>query len=488
MTTSGTTHNFFYDDRDNLTCQTTGTRNAADCVTSADGSSGPANLVEKFAYDYRNRPWGYAKYGSGARSKWATYLADPLDRPFERVEKPSAPDAKTIVFSYLGLSDQLSLEEQQNQDGTRTQLRSYSYDADGNRISIVDKPGQNETTYMYGYDVQGSVSQLIDRAGQVKVTYGYTPYGTDDDQLGSSQSTVENPYKYTGKRVDPISGALDMGARMFSPNVSHFLQQDFYEDALGDLDLSTDPLTMNRYALAGGNPIGFVELDGHAPARRRSGLPKACAPMTAKACARMMQKYMVQARPYIEAEARREGHVHFDPFTGTFAVIATPDNIVKGLTKLQKKRSAALRAGRLRGAAARDFYELGKALKVVRPFAKAAGPIGIVGGFIFDFRANREHMSDWDAVIQSSFTTGGEVAGGLVGAAACGIETFVTVGLGAAACPVLVGLGIVGGHYLGLVTGMGARWVKHKVGDWLDKDTRRIAPGAGYNVYTYAEA
>jgi len=115
---------------------------------------------------------------------------------------------------------------------------------------------------MYGYDVQGSVSQLVDRSGQVKAAYGYTPYGSDDSSL-TMEGPVKNPYRYTAKRFDTTSRTLDMGARRFGPDIAHFLQQDFYEDALDDVDLSNDPLTQNRYDLAGGNPVSFVELDGH---------------------------------------------------------------------------------------------------------------------------------------------------------------------------------------------------------------------------------
>lgn len=46
-----------------------------------------------------------------------------------------------------------------------------------------------------------------------------------------------------------------------------FLQQDVLFSALGDLALTADPLTSNRFALAGGNPVSFVEWDGHMPLR-----------------------------------------------------------------------------------------------------------------------------------------------------------------------------------------------------------------------------
>ena len=37
-----------------------------------------------------------------------------------------------------------------------------------------------------------------------------------------------------------------------------------YHGALANLGLSLDPLTQNSYALAGGNPISYIETDGHA--------------------------------------------------------------------------------------------------------------------------------------------------------------------------------------------------------------------------------
>ena len=56
-----------------------------------------------------------------------------------------------------------------------------------------------------------------------------------------------------------------MGARRFGPDVGRILQADSYNGALSNLGLSLDPLTQNRYSLAGGNPLSFVEWDGHRP-------------------------------------------------------------------------------------------------------------------------------------------------------------------------------------------------------------------------------
>jgi hypothetical protein len=54
-----------------------------------------------------------------------------------------------------------------------------------------------------------------------------------------------------------------MGARRFGPDVARFLQPDLFLGSLANLGLSTDPLTGNRYALAAGNPLSFLERDGH---------------------------------------------------------------------------------------------------------------------------------------------------------------------------------------------------------------------------------
>lgn len=62
-----------------------------------------------------------------------------------------------------------------------------------------------------------------------------------------------------------------MGHRRFGPDTARFLQPDRYNGAFADLGLSLDPLTQNRYALAGGNPINFVEFDGHYPYDDASG-------------------------------------------------------------------------------------------------------------------------------------------------------------------------------------------------------------------------
>jgi RHS repeat-associated protein len=54
-----------------------------------------------------------------------------------------------------------------------------------------------------------------------------------------------------------------MQAREYRPDGGRFLSQDRFESAAADQILQADPLTHNRYAFAGGNPVNNVEFDGH---------------------------------------------------------------------------------------------------------------------------------------------------------------------------------------------------------------------------------
>lgn len=188
---------------------------------------------------------------------------------------------RTTTFDYLGLTNLVTNESSKKVAGssTETTSKAYGYDARGVRTTMTQNwAGGSSNDFFYGYDPQGNVSQLLKdgQEGGVRASYGYTPYGGVDDELtegddlgdmtGEDRVTPLNYYRYSARRYDVGSGTLDMGARRFDSSTGSFLQQDFLSGALADMGLSTDPLTGNRYSLAGGNPVSFVEIDGHVPA------------------------------------------------------------------------------------------------------------------------------------------------------------------------------------------------------------------------------
>ncbi|WP_081686060.1 DNRLRE domain-containing protein [Candidatus Solirubrobacter pratensis] len=272
---------YYHDADGNLTCATTGAGTQSDC-DSWDGDSRSPNVLEHYRYDRLNRllraaKWDPADTLDDIKNGETTWTYDPLDRPAQKVERHGTGPSRTTSYTYLGLADEVTREDAADAGGGDPRTKDYSYDANGDRVELTTQNGASSPqVFSYGYDVHGSVSLLLDGAGSARAAYGYQAYGDDDKDLTSERDADNpaqpaapnkptNPYRYEAKRQDPGSGLLDMGARQFSPDLRQFAQRDMYEDPLGQLDLTSDPLTANPYSLAGGNPISFVEDDGHMP-------------------------------------------------------------------------------------------------------------------------------------------------------------------------------------------------------------------------------
>ncbi|NES27985.1 DNRLRE domain-containing protein [Micromonospora terminaliae] len=281
ITVGGAIGKYWYDDWGNLDCLTLAAGSQADCSPS-ELATPSSNLITDYGYDYLNRLTGLRQYSGGTRTDKTKYVYDALDRTTLEDEDHSGTgnDRKT-TFAYQGLTS-LATEERQS-GGTNPRTRTFSYDSYGHRTAMTDQATGSTAEpnqYTYGTDVHSSVSQLIDDAGKVKASYGYDAYGGADPQLTTGDTdnlNPINPYRFSNKRIDTGtagtgttpsavpngSGGYDMGARRYGPDTSRFLQQDMFAGSLGDLGLGLDPLTQNRYALAGGNPISYIETDGH---------------------------------------------------------------------------------------------------------------------------------------------------------------------------------------------------------------------------------
>jgi RHS repeat-associated protein len=264
-TASGVTGRYWYDNDANLDCVTTAAGTQDDCSPSTQ-TTPSANLISDYGYDQLNRlvtARGWTYPASNAR-----YTYDPLDRLTSEWENHYGfARTRTTTFDYLGLTNLATRETRKDSTGTLLRDNTYGYDVYGHRLTETSTTPTSTSRYTYGYDVHGSVSLRLDETtGNAAASYGYTPYGDGDATLTKGDTNTRspiNPYRYTAKRYDTGAKNLDMGARRFGPDVGRFLQADLLEGALGDLGLAADPLTGNRYALAGGNPVSFVEVDGH---------------------------------------------------------------------------------------------------------------------------------------------------------------------------------------------------------------------------------
>jgi len=226
--------------------------------------------LEKYTYDGFDRIAEHKRLeDDGNTSTTTKYTYDPLDRTASRTEKAGTSNEKTTNFQYLGLTDDVISE---TNDLTDEIQKSYTYSPWGERLSQI-KHGSSAEQSFYSYNPHTDVEALTDENGTPVATYGYTAYGKLDEESTTGKDDPRDPnynpddpynvYRFNNKRWDPHTGKVDMGFRDYDPGLNRFLTRDMYNDALSDMQLTLDPWNMNRYAFAGGNPISFVELDGH---------------------------------------------------------------------------------------------------------------------------------------------------------------------------------------------------------------------------------
>ncbi len=262
---SGASTTYTYD-RNRLQSSASGGTSAGydyDPFGRLDTISSAGTVVERNTYDGFDHVVQNTKAGAGGTSTTTNYTFDPLDRT-----SSETANGKTTDYAYLGLSDQVLDETVAGQ-----LTKSYQYSPWGERLSQITHNSDGTTTDgVYGYDSHSDVETVTDDSGQTKATYGYTAYGSDDsseftgiDKPDTTDPTKQpyNAYRFNAKRWDATTGDYDMGFRTYDPGLNTFTTRDMYDGALADMNLSTNPLTGNRYAFGGGNPTTNIELDGH---------------------------------------------------------------------------------------------------------------------------------------------------------------------------------------------------------------------------------
>jgi len=147
----------------------------------------------------------------------ATYTYDALNR---RVSKETTRDGKSTVYYY---ADDQVVEEYEN--GLPKRNYVYGRYKDDVVAMVVDSH-----TYYYLKDRQYNIVELRDTTGSLVESYAYTAFGKmsikDKDGNLRSQSTVANPYGFTGRRYDSESNLQYYRNRMYSAELGRFLQRD----------------------------------------------------------------------------------------------------------------------------------------------------------------------------------------------------------------------------------------------------------------------
>ncbi len=106
--------------------------------------------------------------------------------------------------------------------------------------------------FYFHTDHLGSTSYLTDSAGSVCQFVCYTPYG--EAFVDEHSTTYENPFKFSGKELDDITGLYDHGARSRNPITTIWLGVDNLFESYTDI---------SPYAYCKANPLILLDPDGN---------------------------------------------------------------------------------------------------------------------------------------------------------------------------------------------------------------------------------
>jgi len=186
-------------------------------------------VTRTFTWDYDNR---LTQVKDGTSIK-ASYVYDYAGA---RVKKVEGATTTLMPFPHYRLVN-----------GAATRY----YFANGQRIAERDSGGN---VFYYHSDQLGSSNVVSNAAGaEVRATLFY-PYGGTRVETGSKVIA----HKYTGQELDTSTGLYYYGARYYDSSGMRFISADSIVSNLGD------PQTLNHYAYARGNPVKYVDPDGHA--------------------------------------------------------------------------------------------------------------------------------------------------------------------------------------------------------------------------------
>ncbi len=149
--------------------------------------------------------------------------------------------------------------EERNQDGNLQIQNAYGHDL----ISQTSKPGDpEESIRYYHYDGQMSTRLITEGTENTaftgwitdKITYDAFGQITDRRDYGNPTNTK---YLYTGEQYDSDLGQYYLRARYYDQAIGRFTTRDTYQG------ISSDPVTLHKYLYANASPIGNIDPSGY---------------------------------------------------------------------------------------------------------------------------------------------------------------------------------------------------------------------------------
>ena len=144
----------------------------------------------------------------------------------------------------------------EEQDETNATVTTFVY---GTWIDDVVNMQRGEANYFYHQNHLGSVVAVTNATGNLTEQYEYDAYGKVTIYNATfdilTNSIIDNPYLFTGRRLDSESGLYYYRARHYDAATGRFMQRD----PLGYVD------GMNLFEYVGGNVVSLIDPLGLSP-------------------------------------------------------------------------------------------------------------------------------------------------------------------------------------------------------------------------------
>ncbi len=137
----------------------------------------------------------------------------------------------------------------------------YVHLPDGRLLYGISATGDRRT--FFHFDEMGNTLCLSDDQGRITDAWAWGPYG----EPAGRQGTSDVPFTYQGEVGAWQVGALHiLGRRVYDPERGRFLSRD----PIVNVD-DPNPLAVNPYAYAAGNPLRFIDPTGELPTAKERG-------------------------------------------------------------------------------------------------------------------------------------------------------------------------------------------------------------------------
>ncbi len=225
---------------------------------SADAKNSTRNVT--FGYDLNGNL--VSKVKDGIERKFAWDVRNTLTTIFDgavevgrydynanlqRVKRDTASEHVAYV-----LDEDFVLNELDASQANHPTKRRYHY-ANG-PLAVSDISGGTNTRHL-NTDALGSVTDVTSSSGAVSTMRQYDAWG--GNRGGTAPLASEPKLGYTGHQHDPETGLTYARARYYDSELGRFISRDSHEGTL------TDAPSLNRYAYTHGNPLRYVDPDGH---------------------------------------------------------------------------------------------------------------------------------------------------------------------------------------------------------------------------------